>query len=361
MGVVSESESESESETKAEDVVTGDGTLSRVYAGAAPAPLVQVMRELWPGRFPTPTAAKRAVRRGSVRVGGERASLRQPLGATGATATVACGERVEIDSGAGVAGARDQVQAPDEDGPPLLNGRPLLLEVCYEDDALAVVFKPAGVPTHGRSRRSLAGALPYALAPARSQPDALRAPQHCHRLDMPTSGLVVVGKTRRAVDGMRQLFESRLVHKTYRALVILGNASHISEGDAGTIDAPVGGRRALTHWRCVRVVPSLRHGALAELELRPHTGRTHQLRVHCASTLMSPILGDKLYSSDSCTTNESGCGLHLCATGIEFAHPLRGAEWGPPSTVCVATEPPPKFAARCRREAQRYQRMCAEA
>ena len=67
--------------------------------------------------------------------------------------------------------------------PPRHNGRPLLLEVLYEDEHIGVVDKPAGLPTHGRSRRTLAAALPFALLPAGAAAGALPAPRHCHRLD----------------------------------------------------------------------------------------------------------------------------------------------------------------------------------
>ena len=80
--------------------------------------------------------------------------------------------------------------------PPRHNGRALLLEVLYEDEHIGVVDKPAGLPSHGRSRRTLAAALPFALLPAGAAAGALPAPRHCHRLDKPTSGLVVCAKVR---------------------------------------------------------------------------------------------------------------------------------------------------------------------
>jgi 23S rRNA-/tRNA-specific pseudouridylate synthase len=93
--------------------------------------------------------------------------------------------------------------------PPIHNGQIFELQVLYEDNDVAVVFKPAGMPCYGRGRKTLLYALPYALK-ASDAVDALESgPHHCHRLDMPTSGLVVCGKTSSSMRGMQEAFEKR--------------------------------------------------------------------------------------------------------------------------------------------------------
>ena len=166
----------------------------------------------------------------------------------------------------------------------------------YRDALMLVIDKPAGLPVHGgpRGGRSLTDAL-----------DGLRfglprRPEAAHRLDGETSGCLVLGRHRQALARLGRLFKDGKVGKTYWAVVAGGPA-----GDVGEIDQPLARRSqdpadwtmqvdpaglpSLTRWRVLG-----RADSLAWLELEPVTGRTHQLRVHCASQGW-PILGDRIY------------------------------------------------------------------
>ncbi|TFH42188.1 MAG: RluA family pseudouridine synthase, partial [Chrysiogenales bacterium] len=190
---------------------------------------------------------KKAVKRGDIRIDGEPA---------GTGVRVRAGQRIDFLSIGPAPG-------------PLYH---LPLRVVYEDEWIAVVVKPAGVPVRGNGFKTIEHALPAAIAPS-GEPDALGRPDPVHRLDGPVSGLLLVAKTAgaRAVLGRR--FEEREIEKRYRA-VVMGRV------DApGRIDMPVGGREAVTDFLPLREVPSLRSEWLTLVELRPRTGRTHQLRV----------------------------------------------------------------------------------
>lgn len=160
-------------------------------------------------------------------------------------------------------------------------------------------------------------------------------------------------QTAEAVDGMRQAFEARAVRKWYHAVVVCGEGARLAPGESGVITQPLDGKEARTRWRVLEVAASLRHGQLALLELRPRTGRTHQLRRHCAETLRAPILGDTTHGA-AAASNERGCGLHLCAVRVAFAHPCDESEAEGARQVDVRREAPPKFAARLRRERERH-------
>ncbi len=175
------------------------------------------------------------------------------------------------------------------------------LDIVYEDDELIVVNKPAGMVVHpGAGVRSgtLANALVYHFNQL-SQANSLR-PGIVHRLDVGTSGLMVVAKTDRAHQHLAAQFEARTTEKHYTALVY-----GTIKTDAGRIDAPIGrdprnrvkmavrpaeqGRNALTLYR---VVERFADFALLDVEIK--TGRTHQVRVHLAY-LKHPIVGDATY------------------------------------------------------------------
>ncbi|EOD17411.1 hypothetical protein EMIHUDRAFT_57488, partial [Emiliania huxleyi CCMP1516] len=138
-------------------------------------------------------------------------------------------------------------------------------------------------------------------------------PHICHRLDRPTSGLLLCAKTRHALLGVSSAFRDRVVHKQYRAVVC-----GIVEGDEGEVDSPIMRRESRTRWRVLRRGRSLRLGGghLTELALFPLTGRTHQLRRHCAEVLGAPIVGDSKYGG-----GDAGSGLYLSAVELRLAHP----------------------------------------
>jgi len=229
---------------------------------------------------------------------------------------------------------------------------PSPLEIVHEDEHLLVVVKPAGVlvhPTLGVKLGTLANALTYHLnrtlieeeggalpGPPPESPGAqpFIRPGLAHRLDRDTSGLLAVAKTQAALSRLSQHFQRRLVEKRYVAVV-----GGLVREEALTIDAPIGrdegsrppwgvlesGRAAETHLR-VR-----ERGARRTLvELEPVTGRTNQLRIHCAHA-GHPVVGDRLYGG------EAHARLCLHAARLALRHPATN-EW-----VEFSSPPPPEL------------------
>ena len=166
------------------------------------------------------------------------------------------------------------------------------LRAVHEDDDVAVVYKPPGIHTKSGTNAKYAAledGLPAILTPPSTAPDPLPQPLVMHRLDVPVAGLCVVAKTRAAALDLANQFEARLISKVYHALVV----GQPAEGTA-LVTAPVGGLAAESSVEVLRVTPHPQWGALSTLRLRPHTGRTHQLRVHAVG-LGTPIVGDDLY------------------------------------------------------------------
>ncbi len=189
--------------------------------------------------------------------------------------------------------------------------------ILLEDDYILVVDKPAGMFT---VPGKLTDASVYSWVKS-VYPD-IEEPIIVHRLDMATSGILVLAKTKQVHQLLQQLFLERKVQKTYYAVVV-----GVVNTDSGEIILPirpdindrprqmvdsVHGKKAQTSYKVITRTPYT-----TLLELTPHTGRTHQLRVHCAHRdgLNSPILGDALYG----TKADRMC-LH--AGKIEFAHPI---------------------------------------
>lgn len=203
----------------------------------------------------------------------------------------------------------------------------LRLNVCYEDDYLAIVEKPAGLLTSGNKWMTFANALPANLKRSQ-QADALVLPQPAHRLDYPTSGLILVGKTATSLVQLNEMFHNHRIKKMYYAITI----GELPE--KGKINTTVDGKTALTHFYRINRQPSARFTYLNLVELQPQTGRRHQLRIHLAS-LACPILGDKQYGIDGLILN--GKGLYLHARKLTFDHPVTG------QLVEVETALPKKF------------------
>lgn len=218
------------------------------------------------------------------------------------------------------------------------------LEVVYEDDHMAVVCKPAGIPVSGNRFKTVAQALPHNLKPSPC-PDALRIPLPVHRLDAPTTGLLTVAKTGSAMVELGRKFADREVRKRYRA-VVFGTCTL-----SGKIDSPVGGKPALSICTPLTTVPSLRHGSLTLVELEPLTGRTHQLRIHMAEA-GHPIVGDAQYGSDANVLK--GKGLMLAAVRLRLGHPVF-----PEREVDVETALPQKFTSLLEREERRWRKFKA--
>ncbi len=184
----------------------------------------------------------------------------------------------------------------------------------YRDALVLIIDKPAGLPVHpgprgGETLTDHLDALRFGLP---------RRPEAAHRLDRDTSGCLALGRHAKALARLGKLFSGNAVDKTYWAVVSNGPTD-----DWGSIDLPLARRSSdprswwmkadpagdpsLTHWRVLG-----RAEGLTWLELKPVTGRTHQLRVHCAESGW-PILGDPIYGGAP-----RGSALHLHARALSL-------------------------------------------
>ena len=252
--------------------------------------------------FPTKSALKKALKKRYITVNGKPAS----------TATMITG------------GENIRLEVP----PAKATNKKLVfpLEVLFEDEHLALVYKPAGIVVSGNSFKTVANALAQNLKPSQ-QPDAA-APQPVHRLDLATTGILLTGKTRSAIRVLNQLFEDKQVEKIYYAVNIGEMPS------CGTITTPVDGKNSQTEYRVLEKLASERFGYLNLVELKPKTGRRHQLRKHL-SGLGNPILGDKEYGLEDLILK--GKGLYLHAGRLRFEHPFTG------KNLNIQTDLPKKF------------------
>jgi tRNA pseudouridine32 synthase/23S rRNA pseudouridine746 synthase len=205
--------------------------------------------------------------------------------------------------------------------------------ILFQDQRFVVLDKPAGLPVHAGPSGARSVEDFFHLLSRRD-----KGPWLAHRLDADTAGCLVIALRRAALLEAQGMFASGRVRKTYWA-VVRGNVAD----DAGTVSAPLrrvtsakgwrmivdpaSGQPAVTDWRVLG-----RSDGMTWLELQPKTGRTHQVRVHCAS-LGTPILGDERYGA------RDG-GLHLLARAIHL--PL-----APP--VDAIAPPPPHMLAALRR------------
>ena len=189
---------------------------------------------------------------------------------------------------------------------------PLAFEIVYEDDYLAVINKPAGISVSGNQYRTIQNAIINQVNNS-TQPDTLKWPRPVHRLDNQTSGLLVIAKTISAIKELSRQFELKEIQKEYHSIVV----SDVQK--KGIINSPIQNQQALTEFELVKSVKSIKNGDLSLLKLKPKTGRTHQLRIHCANSGF-PILGDKLYGEKGNTLLHKG--LFLCSTKITFNHPI---------------------------------------
>ena len=200
------------------------------------------------------------------------------------------------------------------------------LTVLYEDDHLLAVDKPAGMlihPSRAKNDGTLANFV-YGYYRRTGQKSAFHP---MTRLDRDTFGIVLLAKNAH----VHTLLQMADVKKTYHAWVLGG-----PEAEEGVIDAPIDRRPlpSLLRYVSPEGKPSLteyqvlgRQGRFTKLALRPVTGRTHQLRVHCAH-MGWPILGDPQYGSETSLAASEQLGLkyqQLCAKRLEFVHPLTSA------------------------------------
>lgn len=206
--------------------------------------------------------------------------------------------------------------------------------------AVLVLDKPAGLPVH-RGPRGGASVEDWLAALALGK---RRPPQPAHRLDADTAGCLVLGRTKPALAALGALFAAGAVEKVYWAVVRgtppggpegevaapLSKRSTAREGWRMVVD-PAAGQPAVTRWRVLGRSEG-DGGGLAWLELRPRTGRTHQLRVHCAH-LGCPILGDARYSGGG---GGNGRPLHLLARAIALPP---DPSLGPPVSATAPVPP----------------------
>ena len=224
------------------------------------------------------------------------------------------------------------------------------LDIAFVDEHFAVVCKPPGLVTSGNGlRRTLSLALPFNLQRS-SERTALLVPRPVHRLDAGTQGLVLVARTSDASVALGAALAGRNVRKRYRAIV----AGRLD--GKGCVDIDVGSKTAKSSFVAVEHTRSLHlpSGWMTTVDLWPHTGRKHQLRVHMAS-LGHPILGDKLYldraSGDKLLKHK---GLFLAAIELELDHPVRRAVNGSPERVHVEIAEPTRFAKFRQQNARRW-------
>ena len=209
--------------------------------------------------------------------------------------------------------SRGSPRRPGSDKPFPVQPIDLVPRLLYRDALMLVVDKPAGIAVHpgpkgGDSLEAHFDALRFGLP---------RAPALAHRLDRDTSGCLVLGRHRKALQKLGDLFKAGRVDKTYWAVV-----EGVPEADAGTVDLSLGrrdaargwwmrvdpaGQDAVTEWRVLG-----RGSGRSWLELKPRTGRTHQIRVHCAA-MGWPLVGDGIYGDRGAA---GAAILHLLARRI---------------------------------------------
>ena len=194
------------------------------------------------------------------------------------------------------------------------------LEIVYEDPWLSVINKPAGMLSVPGKEDAVSV---YSLM--REQYPEAAGPLTVHRLDMATSGLMLIAKTKRVHQNLQAQFKNRLVRKRYVALL-----EGIVPKDKGTVDLPLclnpldrprqmvhteHGKPAITDYQVLERLD----GKRTRIAFYPRTGRTHQLRIHAAHPLglHCPIIGDELYG-------EKADRLYLHAEYLEFTHPITG-------------------------------------
>lgn len=275
---------------------------------------------------------EKLLRTGQVRVEGKRAKAGQKLES---------GQTVRLPPQ--VTAAPSEAPAPAKAASAALNPADVaLIQSCvlHRDDHIIVLNKPPGLAVQGgtgttRHVDGLLEALRFGAA---------ERPRLVHRLDKDTSGLLVLGRTRAAAAALTRAFRSRETRKLYWALVV-----GVPPQREGVVRAPLSkapgavekmvvdtesGQSAFTDFRVVESAAKV----VAWLALEPRTGRTHQLRVHCA-VLGTPILGDGKYGGAEAQLQGQGISrkMHLHARALSLPHPAGG-------TFAIAAPLPPHMA-----------------
>ena len=206
------------------------------------------------------------------------------------------------------------------------------LKVVFDDEYLIVINKPVGIAAHpspGWKGATVVGAI-FAAGYQLATSGAAERQGVVHRLDVGTSGLMVVAKNEIAYSHLKDQFRQRTVSKVYHALV----QGHM-DPTVGTIDAPIdrhpredyrfavvaNGKPSITHYKTLEVFP-----AVTSLEIELETGRTHQIRVHF-SALHHPLVGDLTYGADPTLATRLGVSRPwLHAKELGFTHPASGEQ-----------------------------------
>lgn len=230
----------------------------------------------------------------------------------------------------------------------VLEAEDIALDVIYEDGALMVINKPAGMVVHpaaGNWRGTLVGALLHHWGGALPGLDPLR-PGLVHRLDKDTSGVLVVAKDPATLAELGRQFRKREVDKQYIALVwgrmrqrrgVLDSPIGRNPKDRKRMAVRAGGRAAVTEYEVVAQA-----GGVSYVRLFPRTGRTHQLRVHL-SALGHPIVGDRVYGGVRGRTGGAIIDRQaLHAERLTLTHPRTGERRS------FTAKPPDDFLAACR-------------
>ena len=224
-----------------------------------------------------------------------------------------------------VSGESITVEIPDMEEPDVCPEN-IPLSILYEDEDLLVVDKPKGMVVHpsaGHYSGTLVNALMYHCAGKLSGINGVLRPGIVHRIDMDTTGSLVVCKNDLAHSCLAEQLKEHSITRKYRAIVYGG-----FKEDEGTVDAPIGrhpidrkkmsvnhknGKNAVTHYRVLE-----RLGKFTYIECQLETGRTHQIRVHMAG-IGHPLLGDEVYGPSARPYKLQGQTLHAQVLG--FVHP----------------------------------------
>lgn len=201
------------------------------------------------------------------------------------------------------------------------------LDILYEDDDLIVINKPKGMVVHpaaGHYQGTLVNALLYHCKDNLSGINGVMRPGIVHRIDMNTTGVLVVCKNDKAHQSIAEQLKVHSITRKYEAIVY-----HSFKQMEGTVDAPIGrhpidrkkmainpknGKNAITNYRVLENFPN----GYAHIECSLKTGRTHQIRVHMAS-IRHPLLGDDVYGPEKDKFHLEGQALHARVLG--FLHP----------------------------------------
>lgn len=223
----------------------------------------------------------------------------------------------------------DVITVPMDEPAPEYPAEDAPVSILYEDAYILAVDKPSGMLIHP-SRATMTGTLANRVLGYYQKTGQACAFHPITRLDRDTFGIVLLAKNAHIHARLNQLHTEGKLQKTYHALVYSSPAE-----DRGVIDAPIArkplpsllrlvspeGKKSVTEFSVLE-----RMGETCRLALRPVTGRTHQLRVHCAY-MGFPILGDPQYGSEDSRKYSEKLGLHtqsLCAKCLEFVHPVTG-------------------------------------